>query len=304
MTNTIKEYDTNGNIIHSRDSDGYEVWCEYDNNGKCIHFRDSDGYEVWYDYDTNGKLINTRNTSGATGHHHAAAEEKVRGECAAEQELAKVRGEYWEVVRKNLELLQRAERAEAERDAAKKEITVYKDVADMNYRGFEREKAKVADAERAEADANEVREAFKRVSMEMDRAERRQREMGEHGKRWEERARKAEAALADAKRKGAYEALTKFEERVFWYPGCLATLGNIRAFRDSLYAPTPARSVTLKRVWSREVVITWDAQRSNYVKDGRAYETLVRLMESLEQTAMTPLSPTEYTALCALAEGK
>ena len=32
-------------------------------------------------------------------------------------------------------------------------------------------------AERAEADANEVREAFKRVSIEMDRAERRQREM-------------------------------------------------------------------------------------------------------------------------------
>jgi YD repeat-containing protein len=117
MTKTIREYDNNGNVIHSRDSDGYEVWCEYDNNGKCIHFRDSDGYEVWYDYDTNGNVINTRNTSGATGHHHAA-EEKVRGECAAEQELAKVRGEYWEVVRKNLELLQRAERAEAERDAA------------------------------------------------------------------------------------------------------------------------------------------------------------------------------------------
>jgi hypothetical protein len=99
----------------------------------------------------------------------------------------------------------------------------------------ERDEAK-SRAERAEADANEVREAFKRVSMEMDRAERRQREMGEHGKRWEERARKAEAALADAKREGAYEALTKFEERVGWYPGCLATLGNIRAFRDSLYA--------------------------------------------------------------------
>jgi YD repeat-containing protein len=251
MTNTIKEYDTNGNIIHSRDSDGYELWCEYDNNGKCIHFRDSDGYEVWYDYDTNGNVINTRNTSGATGHHHAA-EEKVRGECAAEQELAKVRGEYWEVVRKNLELLQRAERAEAERDAA---------IRQRNEKQATIGLLRVANQE------------------------------------WQ-------VKLADAKRKGAYEALTKFEERVFWYPGCLATLGNIRAFRDSVYAPTPARSVTLKRVWSREVVITWDAQRSNYVKDGRAYETLVRLMESLEQTAMTPLSPTEYTALCALAEAQ
>jgi len=183
MTNTIKEYDTNGNIIHSRDSDGYELWCEYDNNGKCIHFRDSDGYEVWYDYDTNGNVINTRNTSGATGHHHAAAEEKVRGECA--EEVARLRDTvaHWQKAVAAQEY--RAERAEVERDAAKKEIAVYKDVADMNYRGFEREKAKVADAERAEADANEVREAFKRVSMEMDRAERRQREMGEHGKRWE-----------------------------------------------------------------------------------------------------------------------
>jgi YD repeat-containing protein len=203
MTNTIKEYDnngklihsrysdgyevwydydTNGNEIHSRDSNGYEVWREYDNNGKCIHYRDSTGREWRREYDTNGKLINTRNTSGATVHHHAAAEEKVRGECAAEQELAKVRGEYWEVVRKNLELLQRAERAdiisgllqypaweiaernvpvlksewealqsraeraEAERDEAKKDAAMWKDIADMNYRGFKREKAKVADA--------------------------------------------------------------------------------------------------------------------------------------------------------------
>jgi hypothetical protein len=98
-------------------------------------------------------------------------------------------------------------------------------------------------AERAEADANEVREAFKRVSIEMDRAERRQREMGEHGKRWEERARKAEAALADAKREGAYEALTKLADKfvVDWVLENVAK--TIRKFRDSVYAPTPARSV-------------------------------------------------------------
>ena len=33
MTNEIREYDNNGNVIHYRTSDGYEVWCEYDNNG-------------------------------------------------------------------------------------------------------------------------------------------------------------------------------------------------------------------------------------------------------------------------------
>jgi seryl-tRNA synthetase len=221
-----------------------------------IHFRNSTGYELWCEYDNNGKLINTRNTSGATGHHHAAAEEKVRGELQSVVDAnasAALR-----MCRERDEAKSRAERAEAERDAMDKQVG----------------------------------ELIKRVD------EARSLYLAEKSKN------------ADAKRKGAYEALTKFEERVFWYPGCLATLGNIRAFRDSVYAPTPARSVILKRVWSREVnfansrevVITWDAQRSNYVKDGRAYETLVRLMESLEQTAMTPLSPTEYTALCALAQ--
>jgi YD repeat-containing protein len=244
MTNTIKEYDTNGNIIHSRDSDGYEVWCEYDNNGKCIHFRDSDGYEVWYDYDTNGNVINTRNTSGATGHHHAAAEEKVRGELQSVVDAnasAALR-----MCRERDEAKSRAERAEAERDALDKQVG----------------------------------ELIKRVD------EARSLYLAEKAK------------VADAKREGAYEAIVDLANA---YPSKRDWLMSVA---KTHYAPTPARSVTLKRVWSREVVITWDAQRSNYVKDGRAYETLVRLMESLEQTAMTPLSPTEYTALCALAEGK
>jgi YD repeat-containing protein len=60
MSNEIREYDTNGNVIHSRDSSGYEWWREYDDNGNEIHSRDSIGFEVWREYDTNGKLINTR----------------------------------------------------------------------------------------------------------------------------------------------------------------------------------------------------------------------------------------------------
>ena len=39
MTNEIKEYDTNGNLIHFRDSTGFEWWSEYDANGKQTHIR-------------------------------------------------------------------------------------------------------------------------------------------------------------------------------------------------------------------------------------------------------------------------
>jgi YD repeat-containing protein len=243
MTNTIKEYDNNGNeiyyrdssgfeewndydnngnVIHYRNSFGYEVWREYDNNGKCIHYRDSTGREWRREYDTNGKLINTRNTSGATGHHHADAEEKVRGE-------------YWEVVRKNLELLQRAERAEAL--VTKKENAI----------------------------------------------------------------RVVEERLADAKREGAYEALTKLADKFVVDWGLENVAKTIRKFRDSVYAPTPARSVTMSG-W----VVTYDAKRDyawHAKAPGRAthQHTLAELIASMG----VPKAPdTEYTALCALAEGK
>jgi YD repeat-containing protein len=64
MTNTIREYDNNGNEIHYRTSDGYEWWYDYDTNGKLIHSRDSDGHEVWREYDINGKLIHSRDSNG------------------------------------------------------------------------------------------------------------------------------------------------------------------------------------------------------------------------------------------------
>jgi len=41
MTNEMKEYDTNGNLIHSRNSSGFEVWYEYDDRGNLIHTRTS-----------------------------------------------------------------------------------------------------------------------------------------------------------------------------------------------------------------------------------------------------------------------
>jgi hypothetical protein len=74
----------------------------------------------------------------------AAVEAKVRGECAADIEA--IRCKYDEAVADFLHAKARAERAEAERDEAKKDAAMWKDIADMNYRGFKREKAKIADA--------------------------------------------------------------------------------------------------------------------------------------------------------------
>jgi YD repeat-containing protein len=60
----IYEYDSKGNLIHYRDSDGWEAWYEYDSNGNYIHFRSSVGLEAWREYDTNGKLIHFKNSFG------------------------------------------------------------------------------------------------------------------------------------------------------------------------------------------------------------------------------------------------
>jgi YD repeat-containing protein len=51
-------YDSNGNMVHSKDSDGYESWREYDSNGNMIHYKDSNGYECWFD--SNGKEISKK----------------------------------------------------------------------------------------------------------------------------------------------------------------------------------------------------------------------------------------------------
>jgi antibiotic biosynthesis monooxygenase (ABM) superfamily enzyme len=55
-TNPIYEYDANGNLIHFRNSNGFEEWYEYDDNGNERHYKNSRGYEVWYDSD--GNVIN------------------------------------------------------------------------------------------------------------------------------------------------------------------------------------------------------------------------------------------------------
>ena len=53
MTEPIIECDENGNLIHYKNSKGYEYWEEYDKKGNCIHTKDSDGREEWWNNSTN-----------------------------------------------------------------------------------------------------------------------------------------------------------------------------------------------------------------------------------------------------------
>jgi YD repeat-containing protein len=61
---SICEYDSNGKVIYSRYSTGYESWNERDSNGKLIHLKDSNGYEAWWEYDSNGNAIHYKNNNG------------------------------------------------------------------------------------------------------------------------------------------------------------------------------------------------------------------------------------------------
>jgi YD repeat-containing protein len=59
----IKEYDANGNLVHSKDFKGFEEWTEFDSNNKIIHHKNSEGYEYWIEYDNNN-LIHYKNSTG------------------------------------------------------------------------------------------------------------------------------------------------------------------------------------------------------------------------------------------------
>ena len=55
---SVREYDTNGNVIHFKKFDGSEHWREYDSNGNVIHYKNSDGYKCSYrvEYYPSGQL--------------------------------------------------------------------------------------------------------------------------------------------------------------------------------------------------------------------------------------------------------
>ena len=61
---SITEYDSKGNQIHYKDSNGDEVWWEYDSKGNQIHSKYSDGDEWWYEYDSKGNEIHSKYSDG------------------------------------------------------------------------------------------------------------------------------------------------------------------------------------------------------------------------------------------------
>jgi len=66
-TPEVTEYDDRGNLIHSKDSDGYEAWREYDANDNMIYYRNSKGFEWWREYDANNNMIHYRNSNDVVG---------------------------------------------------------------------------------------------------------------------------------------------------------------------------------------------------------------------------------------------
>ena len=56
--------DNKGNVIHYKDSNGYERWYEYDSNNNLIHCKNSIGYEDWYECDSNNNIIHYKNSKG------------------------------------------------------------------------------------------------------------------------------------------------------------------------------------------------------------------------------------------------
>ena len=56
------EYDNNGNLIHYKDSKGFEEWYDYDENGNLIHYKDSNGCELWKGYDNKQNCLTLNDT--------------------------------------------------------------------------------------------------------------------------------------------------------------------------------------------------------------------------------------------------
>ena len=64
INGNLYEYDSNGNEIHYKNSNGYEWWSEFDINGKVIHYKNSTGYEIWREYDSNGNKTHYKYSNG------------------------------------------------------------------------------------------------------------------------------------------------------------------------------------------------------------------------------------------------
>jgi|6_EtaG_2_1085325.scaffolds.fasta_scaffold00343_4 YD repeat-containing protein len=59
------EFNDNGKLIHYKDEEtGLETWTEHNDEGDLIHTRNSIGFEAWYVYDGDSREIFYTNTYG------------------------------------------------------------------------------------------------------------------------------------------------------------------------------------------------------------------------------------------------
>lgn len=72
------EYDANGNMIHEKSFDGKEYRYEYDSNGNMIHEKKSDGDEDWYVYDSNGNMIYRISSDGYCDEYEYYPDKKIK----------------------------------------------------------------------------------------------------------------------------------------------------------------------------------------------------------------------------------
>ncbi len=62
MSDIIKEFDENNNLIYHKHSDDREYWYKYDKNNNRINFKGSSGYESWQKFDENNRVIYYKNS--------------------------------------------------------------------------------------------------------------------------------------------------------------------------------------------------------------------------------------------------
>ena len=62
----IKQFDEKENVIYSYNENSGESWYEYeyDSSGNLIHKKNSNGDEVWSEYDSSGNLIHKKDSKG------------------------------------------------------------------------------------------------------------------------------------------------------------------------------------------------------------------------------------------------
>lgn len=65
---TLYDYDSAGNMIHTKSSNGAETWSDYDSVGNLIRYRESDGYFAQYEYDLEGNLTRMWDSTGLDNH--------------------------------------------------------------------------------------------------------------------------------------------------------------------------------------------------------------------------------------------